>query len=422
MSRSPSRGRHGALLRGLLKPAPPALERAHSVGDIRRLARSRTPIMAFDFVDGGAEDELTLRANRAAFERASFSSRVLVEVADRDLSTTALGTPLSMPVILGPTGTPAFQHPDAELAASRAAVAAGTVLAVSTAGSYTVGEVAAVTDGPLWFQLNPSNDPGLTDHLIDRARAAGCTALIVTVDCSVGGPRERDLRNGWTASPRLTRTNVRDALVHPDRLVRWGLRFRRGPGVYLANIAGYGGHDTVGWITAMFDERQTWAGLERIRERWGGPLAIKGIMSAADARLAAEVGADGIVISNHGGRQLDGLPGTLEVLPEIADALAGSGVEVLIDGGVRRGGDVAKALALGARACLIARPWVWGLGAAGEAGVSRVLAILRGELDRTLALLGVTSVHDLDRSFMRYADNYGNRYEGHQSGTGGGGA
>lgn len=379
----------------------PALECAYSVADIRRLARSRTPIMAFDFVDGAAEDEVTMRANLAAFQRVSFAPRVLVEVVGRNLATTALGTPLSMPVILGPTGTPAFQHPDAELAAARAAHDAGTVLSVSTAGSYEIGEIATASAGPLWFQLYLSSDQGLTDHLIDRAREAGCQALIVTVDCPVGGPRERDLRNGWTVSPRLTRSNVTDALVHPDRLVRWARRYRRGPGVRLANIASYGSQKSAGWILAMFDERQTWSRIEQVREHWGGPLAIKGIMTAADAELAAQAGVDGIVVSNHGGRQLDGLPATLEVLPEIVDAVAGRGVEVLVDGGIRRGGDVAKALALGARACLIARPWVWGLGAGGEAGVARVLTILRGELDRTLALLGVTGVEDLDRSYVR---------------------
>jgi L-lactate dehydrogenase (cytochrome) len=393
-------GSRGWLIQSLLHRLPP-LEGAYSVEDIRRLARARTPIMAFDFVDGAAEDEVTMRANRAAFEHVSFSPRVLVEVANRNLATTALGTPLSMPVILGPTGTPAFQHPDAELAAARAAHAAGTVLSVSTAGSYPVGDIATESPGPLWFQLYMSSDQGLTDHLIDRAREAGCRALIVSVDCPVGGPRERDLHNGWTASPRLTRSNVSDALVHPDRLIRWVHRYRRGPGVRLANIASYGSQKSTGWILAMFDERQTWSRIEQIRERWGGPLAIKGIMTARDAELAAEAGVEGIIVSNHGGRQLDGLPATLEVLPEIVDAVAGRSVEVLIDGGIRRGGDVAKALALGARACLIARPWVWGLGAGGEAGVARVLSILRAELDRTLALLGVTAVDQLDRSFVR---------------------
>ena len=390
------------LARSLIRRVAP-LERAHSVADVRALARARTPIMAFDFVDGGADDEVTMRANRSAFERVAFAPRALVDVADRSMETTVLGTPLSLPVILGPTGTPAFQHPQAELAATRAAHAAGTVLAVSTAGSYAVGEVAAASPGPLWFQLYQSSDRGLTDHLIDAAIAAGCTALIVTVDCPVGGPRARDLRNGWTAPPRLTQSNMVDALIHPDRLARWALRFRRGPGVRLANIAAYGGHASTGWITAMFDERQTWERLERIRERWPGALAIKGIMTAADATRSAQAGVDGIIVSNHGGRQLDGLPATLDVLPEIAYALSGSSVEVLIDGGIRRGADVAKALSLGARACLIARPWVWGLGAAGEAGVSRVLAILRAELDQTLALLGARSIDQLNRSFVRYA-------------------
>ena len=388
-----------ALLRDLARYTP-ALQRAHSVSDIRLMARRRTPIMAFDFVDGGAEDELTMRANLDAFQRTTFAPRALVEIAERDLSTTVLGTPVSLPVILGPAGTPALQHPDGERAAARAAADAGTVLTLSTAGSYPVDEIARNAVGPLWFQLNPCRDPGLTAHLLDRAREAGCRALLVTVDCAVGGPRQRDLRNGWTAAPRLTHSNVRDGLLHPDRLLRWAWRFRQGPGARLANIASYGGERSTGWITAMFDEHQSWTGLERIRERWGGPLAIKGIMTAADARRAEAIGVQAIVVSNHGGRQLDGLPGTLEVLPRIAEALAGSDVEVLIDGGIRRGGDVVKALALGARACLIARPWLWGLAAAGEQGVARVLEILRTELDRTLALLGVRRLDELDTTFI----------------------
>jgi isopentenyl diphosphate isomerase/L-lactate dehydrogenase-like FMN-dependent dehydrogenase len=380
----------------------PALERAQSVADMRRLARARTPLMAFDFVDGAADDEVTMRANRAAFERVTFVPRALREVPVRTLETSALGTPLSLPIVLGPAGTAALQHPDGELAAARAAAAAGTVFSVSTASSYPVAEIAAAAaPGPVWFQLYSSRDRGLTAHLIDQARAAGCSALIVTVDCAVGGPRPRDVRNGWTASPRLTRASVADAVLHPDRLARWALRFRRGPGVRLPNIASYGGHDAVGWVTAMFDDRQTWAGLDRIREQWGGPLALKGVMTAADARRAADAGVDAIVVSNHGGRQLDGLPATLDVLPEIAEALGDRGTEILVDSGIRRGTDVAKALALGARAVLIARPWVWGLGAAGEAGVSRVIEILRTELDRTLALLGATDVAQLNRSYVR---------------------
>jgi isopentenyl diphosphate isomerase/L-lactate dehydrogenase-like FMN-dependent dehydrogenase len=380
---------------------PPQLERAFSIEDIRGLARKRLPRSPFDFIDGAAEDEVTMRANRRAFEEVTFVPKTLVEVETRDLSTTVLGTKLSLPVVLGPTGTPALSHPEAELAAARAAATAGTAFAVSTGSSHSLQEIAEVATGPLWFQLYTSTDQGLTDYFIDSAKASGCTAMLLTVDCPIGGPRERDLRNGHTAPPRITRNSLVDGARHPVRLGRWIRDLRRGPGMRLGTIGGYGQGHSIGWITTVFNPRLTWADVPRIRERWAGPLAIKGIMSAADARRAAEMEVDGIVVSNHGGRQLDGLPATLEVLPRIVDAVSASGVQVLVDGGVRRGGDIAKARALGATACLIARPWVWGIAAGGEQGVARVVEILRGELDRALALLGVHSIEEVSADCVR---------------------
>jgi isopentenyl diphosphate isomerase/L-lactate dehydrogenase-like FMN-dependent dehydrogenase len=388
------------MVKGLAR-RPPRLERAFSVEDIRELARKRLPRSPFDFIDGAAEDELTMRANRLAFEEVTFVPRTLVDVETRDLSTTILGTEASLPLVLGPTGTPGLSHPDAEFAAARAAGKAGTVFAVSAGSSHSLEEIARVATGPLWFQLYTSTDPGLTDYLIDSAKAAGCAAMLLTVDCPIGGPRERDLRNGHTASPRVTRNSLFDGARHPLRLGRWLGDLRRGPGMRLGTIAGYGRGHSVGWIATVFNPRLTWDEVPKIRERWEGPLAIKGIMSVADARLAAEMEVDGIVVSNHGGRQLDGLPATLELLPRIADAISGSGLEILIDGGVRRGGDIAKARALGATACLVARPWVWGMAAGGEHGVARVLEILRGELGRALALLGVRSIAELGPDFVR---------------------
>ena len=380
---------------------PPRLERAFSVEDIRQLARQRLPRSPFDFIDGAAEDEVTMRANRRAFEQVTFVPRTLVEVETRDLSTTALGTKLSLPLVLGPTGTPGLSHPDAEFAPARAAAKADTAFTVSTGSSHSLTDISAMARGPLWFQLYTSTDRGLTDYFIDTAKAAGCTAMMVTVDCPIGGPRERDLRNGHTAPPRITRNSIVDGLQHPLRLGRWIRNLRNGPGMRLGTIGGYGQGHSIGWITTVFNPRLTWDEVTRIRERWEGPLAIKGIMSPADARRAAEIEVDGIVVSNHGGRQLDGLPATIEALPSIADAVSGSGLEILLDGGIRRGGDIAKARALGATACMIARPWVWGMAAEGEAGISRVVEILRGELDRALALLGVQSISELDSSFVR---------------------
>jgi isopentenyl diphosphate isomerase/L-lactate dehydrogenase-like FMN-dependent dehydrogenase len=380
---------------------PPRLDRAFSVEDIRELARKRLPRSPFDFIDGAAEDEVTMRANRDAFEQVTFVPRTLVDVETRDLSTTVLGTDVSIPLVLGPTGTPALSHPDAEFAAARAAAKTGTAFVVSTGSSHPLDEIAKVATGPLWFQLYTSTDPGLTDYFIDSAKASGCTAMLLTVDCPIGGPRERDLRNGHTAPPRITRNSLVDGARHPLRLGRWIRDLQRGPGMRLGTIGGYGQGDSIGWITSVFNPRLTWDEVPKIRERWQGPLAIKGIMSAADARRAADMEVDGIVVSNHGGRQLDGLPSTLEVLPRIADAVEGTGLQILIDGGVRRGGDIARARALGATACLIARPWVWGMAAGGEDGISRVVEILRGELDRALALLGVRSISEVSSDFVR---------------------
>jgi L-lactate dehydrogenase (cytochrome) len=385
---------------------PPRLERAFSIEDIRALARKRLPRSPFDFIDGAAEDEVTMRANGSAFERVTFVPRALVEVETRDVSATVLGTELSLPLVLGPTGTPALSHPDAEFAAARAAAKAGIAFAVSTGSSHSLEEIAKVAKGPLWFQLYSSTDPGLTDYLIDSAKAAGCAAMLLTVDCPIGGPRERDLRNGHTAPPRITRNSLVDGALHPLRLGRWIRDLRSGPGLSLGTIGGYGQGQSVGWITTVFNPCLSWDEVPKIRERWEGPLALKGIMSAADARRAAEIEVEGIVVSNHGGRQLDGLPATVEVLPRIADAVSGSGMEILVDGGVRRGGDIAKARALGATACMIARPWVWGMAAAGEDGVSRVVEILRGELDRVLALLGVRSIAELDVDFVRVPSDW----------------
>jgi isopentenyl diphosphate isomerase/L-lactate dehydrogenase-like FMN-dependent dehydrogenase len=388
------------LLGELLRPRP-AVERAYSVGDIRRLAMRRVPRMTFDYIDGGAEDEVTLRRNTEAIEEVTFVPRSLIAVPDRDLGTTVFGERIELPVVLGPTGMPALHHPGGEIAAGRAAAAAGTSIAVSTASSYAVGEVAARIGRTPWFQLYMASDRGLTEALLEQAEAAGCRVLLVTVDTPIAGSRERDLRNGYTLPPRITRENSGDALRHPLRVAGWGLRFRSGPGIGVGTLEAAGARTE--YISSVFNPEQAWSELEWLRTRWPGPIAVKGVMTAADGRRVAERGLDGLVVSNHGGRQLDGLPATIEVLPEIADAVHDAGVTVLIDSGIRRGGHVARALALGADACLVARPWTWGLAAGGEAGVARVLELMAAELDRTLTLLGAASVDELDRSFVSQA-------------------
>lgn len=373
-----------------------------NLDDAREAARRRLPRMIFDFIDGGAGDEVTLRRNRSAFEDVRFCPRVLVDVSEPQLATTVLRTPLSMPIICGPTGMPALAHHDAELATARAALGLGTTFTVSTTSSHPVGEIARGTEGPLWFQLYAWRDRGMTRDILDQAREAGIETLLFTVDTPVAGVRERDLRNGMTIPPRPTPSAVVDLLTHP----RWSLGFRRGPGIRLGTIAGLGAAPSTralgvaGWFSHLFNTNQTWDDLEWIREAWGGALAVKGVMSPADAVLAHQHGADAVVVSNHGGRQLDGLPASLDVLPSVVDAVAGTDLEVLLDGGIRSGADVAKALALGARAVLVGRPWLYGLAAGGQAGVEAVLGLLRAQLTSTLQLLGCPDVQELGRDVL----------------------
>jgi isopentenyl diphosphate isomerase/L-lactate dehydrogenase-like FMN-dependent dehydrogenase len=382
------------------------LATAASVADVRALASRRVPRMVFDFADGAAEDEVTMRANAAAFDRVFLAPRGMVDVTARDLSVTVLGERLAMPVVLGPTGMAGLQHPGGEVAAARAAVAAGTAFTVATPASHAVGDVARAAGRPVWFQLYAWGDRGLTGELVRTARAAGCTTLLLTIDTPVVGRRLRDLRGGMSLPPRITPANARDVALHPFRWARWTAQLRSGPGVQLGNLRGLDAapaDSAVGvaaWLNQLFNPAQSWADVEWLRSEWGGKLAIKGVMHPSDAVRARELGADAVIVSNHGGRQLDGAAPTLDVLPSVADALAGSEVEVLLDGGVRRGTDVLKALALGARACLIGRPWLWGLAAGGERGVTRVLELLREELDLALALVGCPRAADVDAGVL----------------------
>ncbi|MCC7104063.1 MAG: alpha-hydroxy-acid oxidizing protein [Chloroflexi bacterium] len=364
----------------------------------------RLPRAIFDYVDGGAEDEVTMRANREAFQRYRFRPRVLVDCTTRDQTTTVLGHKLSMPVVIAPTGFAGLNWPQGEIVAARAAAAAGTVFTLSTMSINTIEEVAQGADGPLWFQLYVMKDREMTRALVDRARAAGYKALMLTVDFPVAGQRERDFHSGFMLPPRITPKNVLDTVWR----IPWITSVLRGPRLTLGNLIdapGTAGNDAISlgeYTYRSFDPSVSWKDLDWFRSIWEGPLILKGIQDAADARLAAEHGVQAIVVSNHGGRQLDGSPATLDVLPEVADA-AGDRVEVLLDGGVRRGGDVVKAVALGARAVLVGRPMLYGLAAGGQAGVERSLDILSNEIDRTLALIGRPSIHDVDRTALRPA-------------------
>jgi isopentenyl diphosphate isomerase/L-lactate dehydrogenase-like FMN-dependent dehydrogenase len=370
---------------------------------MRLRARRRLPKMVFDFIDGGADDERTLRANEAAFANCAFAPRTCVDVRGVRTAIELFGDTLSMPLLLGPTGLPGLAHPQAELAAARAARDAGIIFTASTVASYSLERIARSAPGPYWFQLYAWKDRALTGALIDRARHAGYRALLLTVDTPVVGNRERDLRNGMALPPRITFANATDMLRRGPWI--WGQL--RGPGVKLPNIAGLdanpraGGVGPAGYLQDLFNPELAWDDLPWIKERFGGPVGVKGIMTAADARRARAAGADLIVVSNHGGRQLDGVPASLDVLPEIVAALADAPLPILIDSGIRRGSDIVKALALGATACLIGRPWLWGLAAGGADGVARVLAILRAELERTLALVGEPDVARLSPELVR---------------------
>ncbi|HYI00137.1 alpha-hydroxy acid oxidase [Hyalangium sp.] len=371
--------------------------------DLRDHARRRLPRAIFDFVDGGAEDEHTLRANRLAFEKYTFRARALVDVSACDQSTTLLGKPLSTPVILGPAGLAGLLAPRGEVLAARAAEKKGTLFTLSTMSVCPIEEVAAAVPGSsLWFQLYVWKDRGITRSLIERAKAAGYHALCLTVDVPAMGRRERDLRNGFTVPPRVTISNLLDTLLH----LGWVFRMLTVPRPTFGNFVGTGKvekEDAISVATftnKQFDPSVTWADLEWVRSLWPGPLLLKGISCAEDARLALQHGVQGLIVSNHGGRQLDHLPAAIDLLPEIAEAVEGR-AELILDGGIRRGSDVVKAIALGARACMIGRPFLYGLAAREQAGVELMLDLLRAEIDRTLALIGCPRLTDLGPGSLR---------------------
>lgn len=373
--------------------------------EYRRRARQRLPRAVFDFVDGGAEDEVTVRANREAFSSLHLLPQIHADNAPTDLTTTVCGQPLSMPVLVSPTGAVGIVRPEGELAEASAAARCGVIMIMSGAASYTIEEVAAAADPKPWYQLYPWVSRKFYGGLIDRAGAAGFRGLIVTVDTPTGGRRERDIANAFAHPPKLTPRNALGIARHPDwaigvlrhrRVVPKAFADARKPSLFgFVAEAKRSGRQ----ITAAL-QRATWGELEWIRNRWRGPLGLKGIVRPEDALRAVDLGADVIVVSNHGGRQLDGELATLDALPEVVDAVAGR-AEVILDGGVRRGTDVLKALCLGARAVSMGRPFVFGLAVAGEAGVVGVLEHVRHETAVSLELLGQPSIQRLDRSYLR---------------------
>ncbi len=370
------------------------------VEDLRLLARRRVPRMFYDYADSGSWTEGTYRANEQDFRSILLRQRVAVNVEQRSVRSSMLGADVAMPVALAPTGLTGMQHADGEILAARAAEAFGVPFTLSTMSICSIEDVAAHTRAPFWFQLYVMRDRGFIERLIERARAANCSALMLTLDLQILGQRHKDLKNGLSAPPKPTLRNLLNLATKP----RWVLGMAGTRRRTFGNIVGHAsGVDDLSslsaWTSQQFDPTLNWKDVEWIKRRWDGKLIVKGVMDAEDARLAADCGADALVVSNHGGRQLDGAPSSIAALPPIVDAV-GSRMEVWMDGGVRSGQDVFKALALGARGTLIGRAFLYGLGALGEAGVTRCLQILRNELDLTMAFCGLSDVTRVDRRVL----------------------
>jgi L-lactate dehydrogenase (cytochrome) len=371
-----------------------------TIADLKERARRRVPRMFFDYADSGSWTEGTYRANEADFARIGLRQRVLVDMTDRSLESTMIGQKVSMPVALAPTGLTGMQHADGEMLAARAAEEFGVPFTLSTMSICSIEDVAGATTKPFWFQLYVMRDRDFVMALIDRAKAAKCSALVLTADLQILGQRHKDLRNGLSAPPRLTLANLVDMAIRP----RWCAAMLRTPRRSFGNIVGHakgvGDMSSLSaWTTEQFDPKLSWEDVAWIKDRWGGPLILKGILDVEDALMAADTGVDAIIVSNHGGRQLDGAPSSIAMLPRIVEAV-GDRVEIHMDGGIRSGQDVLKAVALGARGTYIGRPFLYGLGAMGKDGVTLALEIIRKELDITMALCGKRRLADIDRTVL----------------------
>jgi L-lactate dehydrogenase (cytochrome) len=370
------------------------------IEDLREIARRKVPRMFYDYADAGSWTESTYRANEADLQKIKLRQRVAVDIEKRSLRTTMVGQEVAMPVALAPIGMLGMQHADGEILAARAAEAFGVPFTLSTMSICSIEDVAANTKAPFWFQLYVMRDREFIGRLIDRAKAAKCSALVLTLDLQVLGQRHKDIKNGLSAPPRPTLRNIVNLATKPS----WGLAMlgtkRRSFGNIVGHVKGVENMASLSaWTAQQFDPTLTWADIEWIKKRWGGKLVLKGILDAEDARLAADSGADALIVSNHGGRQLDGAPSAITALPAIADAV-GSRIEVWMDGGIRSGQDILKAWALGARGTLIGRAFVYGLGAMGQQGVTRCLELLANELELTMAFCGHTDIHKVDKNIL----------------------
>jgi L-lactate dehydrogenase (cytochrome) len=370
------------------------------IEDLRRVAKRRVPRMFYDYADAGSWTEGTYRANESDFQSIKLRQRVAVNMEGRSVATKMIGIDAAMPVALAPTGLTGMQHADGEILAARAAEKFGVPFTLSTMSICSIEDIAANTSKPFWFQLYMMRDRGFIERLIERCKAAKCSALMLTLDLQILGQRHKDLVNGLSAPPKLTVPNLINLATKP----RWCLGMlgtrRHQFGNIVGHVQGVADLSSLSaWTSSQFDPRLSWADVEWVKKLWGGKLILKGVLDTEDARLAADSGADALVVSNHGGRQLDGAPSSIAALPAIADAV-GSRIEVWMDGGIRSGQDVLKAVALGAKGTMIGRAFLYGLGAYGEEGVTKCLEIIRNELDLTMAFCGRTNIADVDRSIL----------------------
>ena len=377
------------------------LSRIAGVEDLRALAKRRLPGGIFDYIDGGAEDEWTLHANAQAFHRWTFVPRVLRDVSHIDTSTTFLQHRLPLPLMFSPTGFTRIADSEGELSVARVAARNQIPYCLSTLSTRSIEEVSSVSDGPKWFQVYVWRDKKMLSDMLQRAATHNYDAIMLTVDTAVLGKRERDVRRGFTLPPTLGLRTILDGVTHP----RWLWNFLTHDAITFSNVAQSSVYNTgtavtlSDFISEQFDPALSWDDIEWFREHWHGPIILKGIQSVADARMACDAGIDAIAVSNHGGRQLDGSPATIDVLAPIVQELGGE-IPLICDGGIRRGADVVKALALGATLCSVGRPYLYGLGAAGEKGVEKTVDILRTELIRTMSLIGASSIADLDSTCL----------------------
>src|SRR6056297_302814 len=384
-----------------LSPTERRLRASASVDDFRRIAKRRLPHGVFDYIDGGADDERTLARNVSAFADYEFRPRILRDVSRLDTSTTILGRPAALPLVLAPTGFSRIAHSQGELAVARAAERAGIPWSLSTMGTRSIEEVASVSGGDKWFQVYTWRDRGLVRELLDRARAAGYTAVWLTVDTAMLGRRERDVRRGMTLPPKIGPGTIIDGAIHPA----WTWDFLRSEPITFANVVGLSDEDGSSAVTLaehmarQFDPSLSWDDVDWLRSVWDGPIVLKGVQTVADAKQAVAMGVEGIGLSNHGGRQLDDAPAPIDLVEPVRDEI-GDGATVICDGGVRRGSDIFKALALGADAVSMGRPYLYALGAAGERGVDQLLSFMREGLERTMALNGARSVAEIDRALV----------------------